>query len=238
MAKHSRKYLESVKLIAPGQAYGAAEAVELAQKTSFVKFDATVETHMRLGVDPRQADQQVRGVVLLPNGTGKRVRILVFAEGEAERIAREAGADFVGLDDLVKKITDEGWVDFDVAIAIPQVMSKVGKLGKILGRRGLMPNPKAGTIVQPEDLPRTIKELRLGRIEFKVDKTANLHIPIGKVSFTKEQLLENLTALVDAVVRARPTGAKGQYIKSIYLTTTMGPSVKLDLAEALALKAA
>jgi large subunit ribosomal protein L1 len=192
---------------------------------------------MRLGVDPRHADQQVRGVVLLPHGTGRQVRILVFAEGEAETLARAAGADYVGSDDLIKKIQD-GWTDFDVAMAIPQVMGKVGRLGKILGPRGLMPNPKSGTVVQPDDLPRVIKETRLGRVEFKVDKTANLHVPIGKASFPPERLRDNLAALVEAVQRAKPGGVKGQYVKNMVLTTTMGPGIKLDLAEALALKVA
>lgn len=235
--KHGRKYVEKAKLVDRMRAYPPEEAVELAKQTSFVNFDATVELHMRLGVDPRHADQQVRGVVLLPHGTGKRVRILVFAEGEAEKIAQEAGADYVGGDDLIKKIQG-GWLDFDVAIAIPQMMGKVGRLGKILGPRGLMPNPKAGTIVPANDLPRIIEETRLGRVEFKVDKTANIHVPIGKVSFSPQQLLENLATLVEAVVRARPSGAKGQYIKNITLTTTMGPGIKLDLPQTLMLKAA
>jgi len=237
MAKHGRKYLEKAKLVDRTRAYSPQEAIELAKQTSFTNFDATVEAHLRLGVDPRHADQQVRGVVLLPHGTGKQVRILVFAEGEAEKIAREAGADYVGGDELIKKIQD-GWLDFDVAIAIPQMMGKVGRLGKILGPRGLMPNPKAGTIVRAEDLPRIIQEARLGRVEFRVDKTANIHVPIGKVSFPSEQLLENLATLVEAVVKAKPSGAKGQYIKNITLSTTMGPGIKLDLPRTLALKAA
>jgi large subunit ribosomal protein L1 len=217
------------------RAYRPDEAIELAQKTAFTRFDPTVEVHMRLGVDPRHADQQVRGVVLLPHGTGRQVRILVFAEGEAETLAREAGADFVGSDDLVKKIQD-GWTDFDVAMAIPQLMGKVGRLGKILGPRGLMPNPKSGTVVQPDDLPRVVKEARLGRVEFKVDKTANLHVPIGKASFPPEKLRDNLAALMEAVQRAKPSGVKGQYVKNMVLTTTMGPGIKLDLTEAMALR--
>jgi large subunit ribosomal protein L1 len=218
------------------RAYSPAEAVDLAQKTSIASFDATVEVHLNLGVDPRHADQQVRGVVLLPHGTGKQVRILVFAEGEAEKIAEEAGADYVGTDDLAKKIQG-GWVDFDVAIAIPQVMGKVGRLGRVLGPRGLMPSPKAGTIVQPDDLQRLIQETRLGRVEFRVDKTANVHAPIGKASFTHEQLLDNLTAFMEAIMRAKPTGAKGQYVKKIVMTTTMGPGIKVDPMEASSLKA-
>jgi large subunit ribosomal protein L1 len=237
MAKHGKRYQEAAKLVNPGQAYLAEEAVELVKKTSNVKFDATIEVHMRMGIDPRQADQQVRGVVLLPHGTGKAVRIIVFAEGEAEKIARDAGADYAGGDELIKKI-EGGWLDFDVAIAVPQMMGKVGKMGKILGPRGLMPSPKAGTIVPSEDLPRLIKESRLGRVEFKIDKTANLHVPIGKTSFTAEQLRENLTALIEAVMKAKPSGAKGQYIKKIVVTTTMGPGIKLDLTEATTMKAA
>lgn len=235
--RHGRKYLEKAEMVDRMRVYSPQEAIELAKQTSFTNFDATVEAHMRMGVDPRHADQQVRGVVLLPHGTGKRVRILVFAEGEAEKIAGEAGADYVGGDELVKKIQG-GWLDFDVAIAIPQMMRMVGRLGKILGPRGLMPNPKAGTIVPAEDLPRIIKETRMGRVEFRLDKTANLHVPIGKVSFSSEQLLENLTTLVEAVVKAKPSGAKGQYIKNMTLSTTMGPGIKLDLPQTVALKAA
>jgi len=217
------------------RAYSPAEAIELARKTSPTNFDATVEVHLNMGVDPRHADQQVRGVVLLPHGTGKQVRILVFAEGEAEKIAQEAGADYVGTDELIKKIQD-GWLDFDVAIAIPQVMGKVGRLGRILGPRGLMPSPKTGTIVQPDDLPRLIQEARMGRVEFRVDKTGNIHAPIGKVSFDKERLLENFAAFMEAVIRAKPAGVRGQYIKKVYLTTTMGPGIKVNPLEAMALK--
>jgi len=196
-----------------------------------------VEAHLRLGVDPRKADQQVRSITLLPHGTGKKVRILVFAEGEAERIAQEAGADYAGSDDLVKQI-QEGWLDFDVAVAIPQVMGKVGRLGRILGPRGLMPSPKAGTIVPAEDLPRLINEMRSGRVEFRLDKTANLHVPIGKVSFPTENLMDNLTALMETVLKAKPAVAKGQYIRKITLTTTMGPGIKVNVVEAQALKTA
>jgi large subunit ribosomal protein L1 len=187
MSKKGKNYLEARKQVDRTRYYTPQEAIELAKRTSYVNFDATVEVHMRLGVDPRHADQQVRSVVLLPHGLGKEVRILVFAEGEAEKIAQEAGADYVGSDDLVKQVQD-GWLDFDVAISIPQMMGKVGRLGRVLGPRGLMPNPKAGTIVPAEDLPRAIKESRLGRVEFRVDKTANLHVPIGKVSFTTGKL--------------------------------------------------
>lgn len=237
MPKHGKNYREALKLVDRDKLYSLERAIELAQKTSYVKFDATVEAHIRLGVDPRHADQQVRGVVMLPYGTGQEVRILVFAEGEAAKIAEEAGADYVGSDELIAKIK-KGWLDFDVAIAVPQVMSKVSRLGRILGPRGLMPNPKAGTLVSPDDLPRVIEELHLGRIEFRIDKTANLHVPIGKVSFSQEKLAGNLAALLDAVKRAKPASAKGQYIKKIVLTTTMGPGIKLDTSEVLAMQAA
>lgn len=237
MSSRGKKYRQAAELVDRAKLYPPAEAVDLARKASTANFDATVEVHLFMGVDPRHADQQVRGVVLLPHGTGKQVRILVFAEGEAERIAREAGADYVGTDDLAQKIQD-GWVDFDVAIAIPQVMGKVGRLGRVLGPRGLMPSPKTGSIVQPEDLPRLIEETRLGRVEFKVDKTANIHAPIGKVSFSSEHLLDNFTAFMDAVLRAKPSGAKGQYLKKVVVTTTMGPAVKVNPLEATSLKLA
>jgi len=237
MSKHGKKYLEAFKLVDQSKYYSPEEAVELAKKTSYVNFDATMEVHIRLGVDPRHADQQVRSVVLLPHGLGKEVRILVFAEGEAEKIAQEAGADYVGSDELIKQIQD-GWLDFDVTIAIPQVMGKVGRLGKILGPRGLMPNPKAGTIVPAEDLPRAIKEARLGRVEFRVDKTANLHVPVGKISFPVEKLLDNMAALFEAVKKAKPASSKGQYVKKITLATSMGPGIKLDTSQALALETA
>lgn len=237
MSKRSKNYQEALKQVDRTRYYSPEEAIELAKKTSYVNFDATVEVHMRLGVNPRHADQQVRSVVLLPHGLGKEVRILVFAEGEAEKIAREAGADYVGSDDLVKQIQD-GWLDFDVAISIPQMMGKVGRLGRILGPRGLMPNPKAGTIVSAEHLPRVIKEARLGRVEFRIDKTANLHVPIGKVSFPAGKLVDNMAALFEAVKKAKPPGAKGQYVRRITLATTMGPGIKLDTSQALALEIA
>ncbi len=237
MSKRSKDYQEALKQVDRTRYYSPEEAIELAKKTSYVNFDATVEVHMRLGVNPRHADQQVRSVVLLPHGLGKEVRILVFAEGEAEKIAREAGADYVGSDDLVKQIQD-GWLDFDVAISIPQMMGKVGRLGRILGPRGLMPNPKAGTIVSDEHLPRVIKEARLGRVEFRIDKTANLHVPIGKVSFPAGKLVDNMAALFEAVKKAKPPGAKGQYVRRITLATTMGPGIKLDTSQALALEIA
>ena len=237
MSKRGKDYQEALKQVDRTRYYSPEEAIELAKKTSYVNFDATVEVHMRLGVNPRHADQQVRSVVLLPHGLGKEVRILVFAEGEAEKIAREAGADYAGSDDLVKQIQD-GWLDFDVAISIPQMMGKVGRLGRVLGPRGLMPNPKAGTIVSAEHLPRVIKEARLGRVEFRIDKTANLHVPIGKVSFPADKLLDNMAALFEAVKKAKPASAKGQYVRKITLAASMGPGIKLDTSQALALETA
>lgn len=237
MATDSGKKYEAAKAkVDRDKAYKPVEAIKLAKEASFTKFNETVEIHFRLGVDPRHADQQVRSVVVLPHGTGRRVRIAVFAEGDAARIAEEAGADIVGADDLIKRIQD-GFTDFEIAIATPNMMAKVGRLGKVLGPRGLMPNPKSGTVVPADDLPRVINEARGGRVEFKLDKTANLHVPIGKRDFTEDQLMENLSALVDAVNRAKPSGAKGVYIKNMVLTTTMGPGIKLDLAEAANLKA-
>ena len=228
MKAHGKKYQEAAKLIDSEKSYVPEEAVELAKKTSYVKFDETVELHMRLGVDPRHADQQVRGTASLPAGLGKQVRVLVFTQGEADKIARDAGADHVGADDMVKHI-EEGWLEFDVAIATPDMMPKIAKLGKILGRRGLMPNPKAGTIGNPDDLPRIINEVRQGRVEFKVDKTALIHLPIGKVSFTPDKLMENLTSVVEAVSSSKPSGAKGQFIRSVSITTSMGPGIKVDV---------
>ncbi|NIN67031.1 MAG: 50S ribosomal protein L1 [Anaerolineae bacterium] len=237
MAKRGKKYLEAVKQVDRTRPYSPEEAVDLVKKTSTSNFDATVETHIRMNLDPRQADQQVRGVVSLPHGTGKEVRIVAFVEGEAAKIAKEAGADYVADDDLISKI-EEGWLEFDTTIAVPQMMGKVSKLGRVLGPRGMMPSPKTGTVVAPEDVPRVIDELRAGRVEFKLDKTANIHVPIGKASFQLQQLLENFAALMDAVQRARPAGAKGQYVKKIVLTSTMGPGVKVDITEALALRVA
>jgi large subunit ribosomal protein L1 len=234
MIKRGKKYQDTVKLLDEGGAYSPEEAIELARKMAYAKFDETVELHLRMGVDPRNATQQVRGVALLPHGLGKEVRVLVFAQGEAEKIAKDAGADFVGSDELVKKI-ESGWLDFDAAMATPDMMSRVGKLGKILGRRGLMPNPKSGTVVAAEDLPRVIGDARKGRVEFKLDRTAIIHVPLGKASFENERLLDNLTAVIEAVVKAKPSGAKGQYVKSASLSTTMGPGVKLDLGPTLAL---
>lgn len=237
MAKHGKKYLEAAKLVDRMKLYPPTEAVDLLKQVSYPKFDGTIEVHFHLGVDPRHADQQVRSTVLLPAGLGKTVRILVFAEGDGARLAEQSGADHVGLDDLIAKIQG-GWLEFDMAIATPQVMGKVGRLGRVLGTRGLMPNPKAGTIVQPDDLPRAIQEARQGRVEFKVDKTGNLHVPIGKLHFEPQQILDNLTALMEAVNRAKPTGAKGIYIKRVTLTSTMAPGIRMDPLQASALRPA
>jgi len=236
MAKHGKHYRDAVKLVDRTRLYDPSEAIEVAKKAAYANFDETVELHLYMGLDPRHADQQVRGVVSLPHGLGKRVRILVFTQGEAVRIAEEAGADHVGGDDLVKRIED-GWLEFDVAIATPDVMGKVSKLGKTLGRRGMMPNPKSGTIVPPQDLPRAIADARKGRVDFRMDKTAIIHLPVGKVSFDDDKLLDNLATVIETVMRARPSGAKGQYVRSASLTTSMGPGIKLDLKPTLALRA-
>jgi len=233
MTQHGKKYLEASKLVEPGKVYQPGEAISLLKKMNYVKFDPTVEIHMRLGVDPRHADQMVRGVAMLPAGTGKEVKVLVFAQGEKAAEAEAAGADFVGLDDLIKQI-EADWFGFDVAIATPDVMGKVGRLGKKLGPRGLMPSPKAGTITL--DVAKTVREVKEGRVEFRVDRTALLHIPAGKLSFSDDALMANITSVMDSVVRARPSGAKGTYVKSIVLTTTMSPGVRLDVPAALALK--
>jgi len=234
VAKHGKKYQEASKLVDKSKAYSPEEAIELAKKASYAKFDETVELHLKMGVDPRSADQQVRGVVVLPNGLGKKTRVLVFTQGEGVKRAEEAGADYAGSDELIKKI-EEGWLEFDVSIATPDMMPKVAKLGRILGRRGLMPNPKSGTVVPAQDLPRVISEARKGRTEFRLDKTAIIHMPIGKISFDQDKLLQNLAAAIDAIARAKPSGVKGQYIKSAHICTSLGPGIKLDIASALAL---
>lgn len=237
MAKHGKKYLAAAAKVNREQFYAPNDAVELAKETSTVKFDATVEVHMRLGVDPRHADQQVRDVVVLPHGLGKTVRVLVFAQGEGAAAAREAGADVVADDDETINKIQGGWTEFDVAIATPDMMGKVGRLGRILGPRGLMPNPKAGTVVAAEDIARVITESKAGRVEFRTDKTANLHVPIGKISFEQKKLYENLAALMEAVKKARPAASKGTYIKRITLTSTMGPGIKVDPVAAQAMEA-
>ncbi|MFH1016342.1 MAG: 50S ribosomal protein L1 [Chloroflexota bacterium] len=237
VVKHGKKYREVAKLVDREKEYTPEEATELIKKAKFAKFDESVELHLRMGVDPRASDQQVRGVALLPHGLGKIIRVLVFAQGEGVKISEQAGADVVGGDELIKKI-EEGWLEFDTTIATPDMMGKVGRLGKILGRKGLMPNPKAGTVVPANDLPRVINDARKGRVEFKLDKTAVIHVVIGKASFEPKALLENLTAVVEAINKARPTGAKGQFVRSAFLTTTMGPGIKLDLKTALELTSA
>ena len=225
---HGKKYVEAAKQVDESKAYSPAEAVVTAKKAAYAKFDESVEMHLRMGVDIRNANQQVRGIALLPHGLGKQIRVAVFAQGEAERSAREAGADFVGNEDLIKK-DEEGWCDFDIAMATPDMMGKIGKLGKVLGRKGLMPNPKAGTVVQGENLAKSIEEARKGRVEFKLDKTNLIHVVVGKKSFEDQKLVDNLTAVVEAIEKAKPTGAKGQFIKSITISTSMGPGVPLDL---------
>lgn len=231
--EHGKKYREAAKQVEPNKLYKLDEAISLLKKTSYVKFDPTVELHFRLGIDPRHADQQIRSTATLPNGTGKAIRILVFTQGEGETLARQAGADFVGSDDLIKQI-EGGWTDFDIAIATPEQMAKVGRLGKVLGRRGLMPNPKSGTIAQPADLPRVIQEVRRGKVEFRNDKTGLVHVGVGKLSFSEDQIRENVVSLIDGIVRNKPTGAKGVYVQSITLTSTMSPGIRLDVNPVLA----
>ena len=230
--KHGKKFREVLQKVDRTRLYAPDEAVKLVKDTSFTKFDATVEVHLRLGIDPRHADQNIRTTVALPHGTGKMVRVLVFAQGEAAQAARDAGADFVGADDLIARIDKENFFDFDVAIATPDMMGKVGRVGRKLGPRGLMPNPKSGTIVQPDDLPRTIREIRGGRVEFRNDRTGLLHVAVGKVSFSEQQIYENIGALMDAVRTAKPSGAKGAYIKSVTFTSTMGPGIRVDVSAA------
>jgi len=229
-----KKYKQAVALIEPNRQYTPQEGVELVKRVSITKFDGSVDLHMRLGVDPRHADQVVRGVAVLPHGTGKQPRIVVFAQGEKVREAEEAGADAVGGDDLAKRIQD-GWMDFDVAIATPDMMGAVGRLGRVLGPRGLMPNPKTGTVTF--DVAHAVDEIRKGRVEFRADRTGIVHVPVGKVSFEPNQLLDNLTTMVDAIVRAKPAGAKGTFVRSVSLCPTMGPGVHLDTAAAAALHA-
>ncbi len=224
--KHGKKYIESLKDIDRSKLYDPAEGLNVVVASGKAKFDETVEAHIRLGVDPRHADQQVRGAVVLPNGTGKVVRVLVFAKGDKAREAQEAGADFVGDDDLVKKIQTENWFGFDVCVATPDMMGTVGRIARILGPKGLMPNPKSGTVTM--DITKAINDIKAGKVEYRVDKTSIVHVPIGKVSFGTEKLLENLNTLMDAVIKAKPTAAKGTYIKSLVVATTMGPGVKFN----------
>ncbi len=224
--KHGKKYIESSKLIEQNRVYDPAEAVSLVKKTGKAKFDETVELSIRLGVDPRHADQQVRGAVVLPHGTGKTVRVLVFAKADKAEEARAAGADYVGDVDLVDKIRNENWFDFDVCVATPDMMGVVGRIGRILGPKGLMPNPKSGTVTN--DIAKAIGDIKGGKVEYRIDKTAIAHCPIGKVSFSEEKLLDNLNALMEAVVKAKPSTAKGIYLRSLYLSATMGPSIRLN----------
>jgi len=236
MTKHGKRYNEALAKVDREKFYLPEDAIDLAKETSATNFDATVELHIRLGVDPRHADQQVRDVVVLPHGLGKTVRVLVFAQAEGASAAREAEADFVADDDeMVKKIQD-GWTGFDVAIATPDMMAQVGRLGRVLGPRGLMPNPKAGTVVAPEDIANAVKEAKAGRVEFRTDKTANLHVPIGKVSFESNQLYDNMAALMDAVKKARPASTKGTYVRRVTITTTMGPGIKVEPIQSLAME--
>jgi large subunit ribosomal protein L1 len=238
MPKRGKNYARVAALVDRQRLYPPDEAIRLAKEARFAKFDETVEVHLRTGLDPRHADQQVRSTTVLPHGLGKTVRVLVFAEGEAARSAEAAGAEFVGSDDLITRIQNEGWTDFDVAIAQRELMGKVGRLGRILGPRGLMPNPRSGTVVDGEDIARAVREAKAGRVEFRLDRTALLHVPIGKVSFDERALLDNLATLIQAINNARPSGAKGQYIRAITLSTTMGPGIHLDLGQTLALQPA
>ncbi len=238
MAKHGKKYTAAAAKIDATRNYEPMEAIQLVKETAYTKFDGTVEIHLRMGLDPRQADQQLRDVVVLPNGLGKTVRVLVFAQGDAAAKAQEAGADYIAdSDEWINKI-QAGFTDFDVAIATPDMMGKAGKLGRVLGPRGLMPNPKAGTVVPGEDLPRVINEAKAGRVEYRLDKTANVHCPVGKVSFDAEKLYQNMAALMEAIKKSKPAAAKGTYIKRVTLTSTMGPAVHVDtnLAQAMTAK--
>ena len=229
MAKLKKRLLEATTKVDSDRHYEPEEAINLVKQTATANFDETVEIHLRTGADPRHADQQLRGVALLPNGLGRPVRVLVFAQGDAARAARETGADYVGDDDVIKRI-DGGWVEFDIAIATPDMMGKIGRLGRVLGRRGLMPNPRTGTVVQPGDIGRAVDEAKKGRVEVRMDRTAIIHAPIGKASFESDKLYENLSSLMEMVSRSRPAAVKGQFIRSAYMTSSMGPSIPLDLA--------
>ncbi len=227
--KRGKRYIEAAKLVDRTVQYDTEEAISLVKKTAVAKFDETVEAHVRLGVDGRHADQQVRGAVVLPHGTGKKVRVLVFAKGDKLDEALAAGADFVGGDELIPKIQNEGWLDFDVVVATPDMMGVVGRLGRVLGPKGLMPNPKAGTVTM--DVTKAVKDIKAGKIEYRLDKTNIIHVPLGKVSFTEEQLKDNFTTLMEALVKAKPAAAKGQYLKNITIASTMGPGVKVNPAK-------
>jgi len=236
VVKHSKRYSAVADKIEEDRIYEPEQAIDLAKEVSTAKFDETVELHLRTNVDPRHADQMVRGVAAMPHGLGKTVRVLVFADSEAAEIARSAGADYAGEDDLIAQV-ESGWAEFDIGLAVPNVMPKIGKLGRVLGRRGLMPNPRSGTMVQPQDLPRAIQEAKAGRLEYRTDRTAIIHCPIGKISFETNQLMDNLSSLMDAIVRDRPEGVKGAFLRSAYLTSSMGPSIPMDIGLLQSLKA-
>ena len=233
--KRGKRLRDSIDTLDADKLYLLDEAVEALQLISTVNFDETVELHLRTSADPRHADQLVRGVTMLPHGLGKTIKVLVFADGEAAQIAKEAGADYIGDDEVIKNIQG-GWVDFDVGLAIPDMMSKIGRLGRVLGPRGLMPNPRTGTMVQMQDLPRAIDEAKKGRVEYRIDRTAIIHVPVGKISFPKENLVENIATIVDAVLKARPSSVKGAFIRTAFLTSTMGPSIKLDVNALMSVK--
>lgn len=236
MTRRGKKYLDVVQKVELMKLYSPEEALGLVKEVSYANFDATIELHLRMGLDPRRADQQIRGVVGLPYGLGKQVRVLVFVTPDVVQQAKDAGVDFVISDDEgIKQIMD-GWTDFDVAIAVPQMMPKVGKLGRVLGRKGLMPNPKTGTVVQPEDLLRAVKDAKAGRVEYRLDRSGNIHLPIGKASFTTEQLLGNMAAIMETIRRVKPSGAKGVYVRRVTVAPTMGPGIKIDGAAALAME--
>ncbi len=236
MVKHSRRHSAVAERVDPNRSYMPEDAIDLVKEVSTAKFDETVEIHLRTSADPRHADQMVRGVTVLPHGLGKQVRVLVFANAEAMDIARQAGADYVGEDDLIQQI-EGGWMGFDVGLAVPQVMPKIGRLGRILGRSGLMPNPRSGTMVQPQDLPRVIQEAKAGRLEYRTDRTAIIHSPIGKVSFDNSQLLDNMASLVSSIFRDKPAAVKGPFLRSAYLASSMGPSIPLNVAALQTLEA-
>ncbi|MDD6037167.1 MAG: 50S ribosomal protein L1 [Lachnospiraceae bacterium] len=227
--KHGKKYVEAAKLVDRAVVYEPADAIALVKKTAIAKFDETVEAHIRLGVDGRHADQQVRGAVVLPHGTGKKVRVLVFAKGDKANEAEAAGADYVGAEDLIPKIQNDGWFEFDVVVATPDMMGVVGRLGRVLGPKGLMPNPKAGTVTM--DVTKAVNDIKAGKIEYRLDKTNIIHVPVGKASFTEEQLADNFQTIMGAIIKAKPASAKGQYLKSVTLASTMGPGVKVNTAK-------
>ena len=235
MSKRGKRYDTAIAGIDPESPYDPKEAVSIAKRNATAKFDETMELHLRTGADPRHAEQMVRGIALLPHGVGKEIRTLVFCQGDTIESAKQAGADHVGNDDVIAEI-ENGWLDFDVSIATPDMMGKISKLGRILGRWGLMPNPRTGTVVSSEDIPRAIEEAKKGRVEFRLDKSALIHAPIGKASFDEDQLMENLTTLVDTILRGRPSGVKGQFLRSAFLTSTMGPSVPIDIAGIMSLR--